>query len=961
MNRRNILMRVAPLGANGPEVKYLSSAAASGSGVYLDGKEWLPCIDEWPTLDVSFVQDGVLEEMTIKHGDLTFRMAPAYRNEAWSALDWSHAEASIYMGNVGDAFADYQQTYQGAVSSIDRTGITATISLLGPEAQLDKPLLTLSYLGTGNAEGPEARSGTLKPWCSGNALSVAPTLVDSAYWVYQVHGYGPVEDIPIAYEFAQALAPAVASVATYAELIALPLTPGQWAKCLPLGMMRLGGAPNKKVSCDVRGATVGAQYANSLSAIVGHLLTHGGVPADRIGNLNQFAGVPWNFFAAEQITVGEVVRDALRQAGGYLLPDGAGVWQVGDYQRPKPAKQLRQDRSAKPLVVEIASPPEAAPVYKVTVGYDRCWALHGSGDVADTTGEAVRQVTEVATGANNNANAIRTNLPSLVGPLLQTPVDTLSALMFRSNGTILKASSALAKENLVAVRTLETKVDENGEKVARDTLQLTSRLDAADVAALGLKGQIEAGLLNVNETIVNKNEALSRAFTAQIARFGEQVSSAITVEQLARTTKDDAITLDLTNMETRFTNKLRDDLAGFSTDLTQLILDNNGAVALDIKAMGTKYDRLIGDETLAREAVIRTINETIATDKEAITLRIDTMSSDFDKLVGDTVVNITATIDNLSRTQTDATGAVAEDVRKLTAKVGEDYSTIEQRMLVFVKTEDLNDRFADTVDGINATIADKTREFGGFDGRLNAFSDNLTGIGSQYVLKLGYEQNGTKVFGGFGIATQNGYVDAAFATDSFRIMLPGVGGRQVFYVDQDGLKLERALIGKITAGELEVTNASIQNLTISGDKFEPSAVTSVGSFERDYGGWRVTDTTGLRFVGGAENPVGTTVRTGNSATKVIINCTGIWERDGSDDDNLDISLQRYGGNSGEAYFLSTKSNVQVFSGRRTFSFAWVDENVDNNTDYTYRFMQKSLRDGSPYYHNVTFYATSHKK
>jgi hypothetical protein len=513
-----------------------------------------------------------------------------------------------------------------------------------------------------------------------------------------------------------------------------------------------------------------------------------------------------------------------------------------------------------------------------------------------------------AEDAKGDATKIRTQLPDLVLPLLLTPIDELAALHLEGSTANLKASKALSDKNQLAITTLETKVNENGAIIAEQVTQLTSRVQAGE-------DTVEAGFLEINRTLADTEQALTEKITLGIANFGEDVNASFVEERRARATADEALVESIDQMGVSVRNEFNDAITGQINDVKRIVADADGAIGTRIDQMGVKIESDVDGERLAREAAIQTVEQTIVNKDSAMASRVD---------------NIGISVND----------AFAQISRVDSAWQGENY-------LRSLETLNLTSRLNNQN---GASIEQQFQTLANWNGLLS----------STYTLKLQTEVDGTKIIGGFGIVNQNGVVDTAFATDAFRIYTPG-GARQVFYADGNGVQIDRAFIGKIEADDLSVTNASIQNLAISGDKFEPSAVTSVGSFEYDYGGWHEVDTSGLRFVGGSGNPAGTTIRTGNSATKVIINCTGIWERDGGDDDNLNISVQRYGGNSGESYFLSTKNNVQVFSGKRTFSFAWVDQNVDNNTDYTYRFMQQSLRDGAPYYYNVTFFVTAHKK
>lgn len=393
----HILFEVSPLNGSTPVTLRMALNTSDPTGVQLNGYSWQPIIIERSARTISLSNEGLLSEIQSDYGTLSFSLHPDFNNEIWSSYEWSGALGRIFVGNLGAPFSSYVQTFEGSVSSMEREGAKATVTLLGPEAILDKPLLTAAYTGTGNAEGPTALKGTLKPRAFGNCQCVDPVLIDPAKWIYQVHGYGPVASIT-AYEFAQALDPAKKKpdCANFAALAALTLLPGEWGTCLAEGLFRLGGTPAKKVSADLTFS--GSQ---NISTIVPALLAVAGVPGAKIGSFSAFSSVGWDHYQTTQITVGEVARTALRQAGGYLIADGTGVWRCGNYFAPKSPATIADDGSTPVnirMIKELAAPP---PVWKVSVGYHRCWNVHNASDVSP----AIAEISDAAEAANDAAIA----------------------------------------------------------------------------------------------------------------------------------------------------------------------------------------------------------------------------------------------------------------------------------------------------------------------------------------------------------------------------------------------------------------------------------------------------------------------------------------------------------------------------------------------------------------------------
>ncbi len=379
---QNILFEVTPLKGSTPITLRMAGAFADATGTQINGYSWSPLVTRRNSTSMNYTTEGLLSEPQLSNGNLSFRMGAAYENEEWSTYEWNNAQARIFVGNLGDPFSSYTQRFEGSVSSLSRDGVTATVELLGPDALLNKPMLSLEYQGTGGADGVVAFKGKLKPRAFGYCISVDADeyQIDPAKVIYQVHGYGSCT-ISAVYEFAQTLNAPVANVADYNALAALTLLPGQWAKCDAQGMFRLGGRPSKKVSADV---TAGP---TTVGTIVPAMIQMAGIPGGKIGNFAAFVDKTWSLYQTEQADIGDVARNAVYQAGGVLFADGTGTWQTMDYFAPKAPIVLNADRSSAPLVKSYKLLPVSDPVWKVKVGYDRVWGVHSASDVSPKLAE----------------------------------------------------------------------------------------------------------------------------------------------------------------------------------------------------------------------------------------------------------------------------------------------------------------------------------------------------------------------------------------------------------------------------------------------------------------------------------------------------------------------------------------------------------------------------------------------
>lgn len=393
--QNNFLIEVSPVKPNGTVTTLrMSRRGVSSAGVYLDNKQWLPLLETLPAFSLNLMSNGQLQNVAITYGDLAFICSDAYKNEEWSSYDWSNALASCWYGEDGAPFSEYEQVFSGRVSGFNRQEIYATVSLLGSEADLQRQALYETYAGTGGLEGSAALKGNLKPRLHGFCENVTPVLIDSVYMVYQVHGYGPISGFTKVYDFAQALPPSKGNATTYNQLIGLALQPGEWATCHAQGLMRIGGVPTK-LTCDVQGALYNGTYTNTVKTIVQQLIREV-QPSATFGTFGAFADAEWCFYSNESQTVADIVYRAVYEAGGYILPDGAGRWQVGDFYAPINRGQLRSDRSQLPLVIDHEETTSTGPVWKVSVGHSRNWTVHNTNEISPAVLDLSGYVTEDA-------------------------------------------------------------------------------------------------------------------------------------------------------------------------------------------------------------------------------------------------------------------------------------------------------------------------------------------------------------------------------------------------------------------------------------------------------------------------------------------------------------------------------------------------------------------------------------
>lgn len=419
------------------------SARSHARDTVKNSQSWIPALTSAPVQAIKFLGDdqmpGILE---IGYGALGIRFSPDIGNDVWSAYVWEGADTTIWRGESGAAFGDFEKIFTGRCGALERQNANiGSIALRGYEGDLDRDLLSSTYAGTGGAEGDLAMKGVSKPWMSGPCEGVPGVLIDKVNWIWQLHGYGAIDDITAAYEGGLTLGSAHATVpTTYAALAALSMGGASWAKAPAVGMVRLGYEPSRPVVFDARGAKDGSTYVSKVGAIASHLLKVAGFESGDInstsaGNLDTAFAHDWGYYTAMQASIGDVVRKALADIGGYAFPDEAGIWRFGRYKAIKTATALKGDRSAAPIVRSVSQRASLSPIGRVEVGARRCWGVHREDEISPALLDAIdaAQAAADAAQATNSVNLYRVETAGHVTSSATSPVAFAGALVEAAN------------------------------------------------------------------------------------------------------------------------------------------------------------------------------------------------------------------------------------------------------------------------------------------------------------------------------------------------------------------------------------------------------------------------------------------------------------------------------------------------------------------------------------------------
>ncbi len=409
---KNILFEVSPIDpatGNPITLRMCAAWAKDSKSSVVNDVLWLPIIEEGPRISFSVFENGETAPATVSYSDITILLDRKKNIEGWSNYYWDGAAGKVWIGEMGAAFGSYTQIFNGTVGPLsERQGQRTRISLLGSEAKLNTDLLTGTYGGTGGLEGTSELLGNFKPWASGFCQNVDPVLIDPINWIYQVHGYGPINDITAIYENALEVdTPSESDAANYAALVGLALLPGQWATCLSSGLFRLGAEPKYKITADVEGSLEGATFNSTVGSIAQQLIKWAGVDS---GDIETSTFTPFNqtssLYARSQITVMDAVKEVFGPAG-YFFASNNGKWKAGSVFNLKTPTPLHYGEfRTLPKVIEPKQLAASPPVYRVRVGGDRCWSTHSDGEISQAlTDGAQDAITGFLTNESQNLAA----------------------------------------------------------------------------------------------------------------------------------------------------------------------------------------------------------------------------------------------------------------------------------------------------------------------------------------------------------------------------------------------------------------------------------------------------------------------------------------------------------------------------------------------------------------------------
>ncbi len=250
------------------------------------------------------------------------------------------------------------------------------------------PLLR-TFGGTGGTDGDAAMVGRFKPRALGRGFYCAPPQINATLLIYKLND-GPIHRAPDVYDGGNRLGVAVyPDYATFAELAAASLSPGDVATCLATGDFRLGGRAQFTVVAYCNGGDATGGYVEKRAAIARRVVTsNGGYSLTTLqldeGAFSRFDSAhhaPTGFYFDNEVTIGDALAEILGGVMGSWIVGTSGLLSIGWLEEPASTPDIIVD-SKRILGAEISMTTPHIPRWRTIVEWRRNYSPLAAGQRA---------------------------------------------------------------------------------------------------------------------------------------------------------------------------------------------------------------------------------------------------------------------------------------------------------------------------------------------------------------------------------------------------------------------------------------------------------------------------------------------------------------------------------------------------------------------------------------------------
>lgn len=283
----------------------------------------------------------ILGRTQARYGDVVITN-PDGALDGWFDYAFDGREFVQYVGDFGSVFpTGYTRLVTATMDEAAFTEGEIRIKLRDRVGELDKPVQTTLYAGTGTLEGSSELTGKPKPMLYGYKRHIRPPLVDSSRLIYHINSTGDSVTLDygsgfVVFENGVGIPQDTVTGATYsdqADMLANAPAAGTFRVWPAGGYIRLGSSPSGVITCHASTTvdTVGAFWA-AITALAATDNVASGIEtaldAANAGTIGLWIGPD------EEPTMAEVLDRALGTIGGWCGTNNDGELTAGVLKDP---------------------------------------------------------------------------------------------------------------------------------------------------------------------------------------------------------------------------------------------------------------------------------------------------------------------------------------------------------------------------------------------------------------------------------------------------------------------------------------------------------------------------------------------------------------------------------------------------------------------------------------------------
>lgn len=452
--------------------------------------------------------------------------------------------------------------------------------------------------------------------------------------------------------------------------------------------------------------------------------------------------------------------------------------------------------------------------------------------------------------------------------------------------------------------------------------EITGRIDSG-VLATALRNDIDKITLNYAELqaeIANRQigETVFADLLNELRTDLDGTIAVIQTEQTTRQSADEALASQITTVAAVSTSNA----AAISSEQTARIAADE-AIAADVTNLYAENDA--NSAAISAEATAR------ATADSAIANNVTTLFA--------TTANQAALIASETTARTTADSAMATNITNLFTATNNNAAAISSEQTARTNADNA---LANSINTVQTSLGNQIASVQtNLQTQINTTNGVVTNIGALYTVRV--TVNG--LVGGFGIYNNGTTIQAGFDVDEFFVGKTNANKVKPFIITGGVVYIDSARIK-----DASIVNAHIENLTVGGEKVSGNAITNIAVLDTSFSGYHYPEApSSYTNLTNGVTTIAITLTSGLfGAQKALFTMSWMCERDGGDDDNLDMRLLRSDG-----IVIGDFVNFQIHGGRRLYSVQFVDNNVLPNVTRTYTIQFYSRVDGSPFWYDIT--------